>query len=130
MGIPDQDKQEFHFVPQRGSGDDSGPRIGTQENPNSKVHERSRQNDNTAALSDVSKVTLSTNDRSNWIADNGRNTRKARNVSNACTERYVYQIIYNRVFRIPICKVGCKPKYMTVNFANGKTQAIRYDCYK
>ena len=53
-------------------------------------------------------------------------SRTARNA--ACIERYVYRTIYNYVFRIPICKQGCKKMYRTVNFSNGQTRAIVYDC--
>ena len=56
--------------------------------------------------------------------------RNARDASNGCIERYIYRIIYNYFFRIPICKVGCKSKYKIVNFPNGNAYAIRYDCYK
>ena len=53
-----------------------------------------------------------------------------RTAQNACIERYEYHIVYNRVFRVPICKQGCKPRFRIVNFANGKAVALRYDCYK
>ena len=53
-----------------------------------------------------------------------RTTRNA-----ACIERYVYRTIYNKVFRIPICKKGCKPRYKTVNFRNGRSKIVLYDCY-
>jgi len=56
-------------------------------------------------------------------------SRTARNAGNACIERYVYRIIYNRVFRIPVCKQGCKSKFRTINFSNGRTLAIVVDCY-
>ena len=51
-------------------------------------------------------------------------SRTARNAGNACIERYVYRIIYNRVFKIPVCKQGCKSKFRTV-----KTLAIVSDCH-
>lgn len=54
-------------------------------------------------------------------------SRTARNA--ACIERIVYRVIYNHVFQIPICKQGCKTRYKTVNFSNGRTLAIAYDCY-
>ena len=56
-------------------------------------------------------------------------SRTARNAANACVKRYVYRIIYNWVFKIPVCKQGCKSKVRTVNFSNGKTLAITYGCY-
>ena len=37
----------------------------------------------------------------------------------ACIERFVYRIICNRGFRIPICKQGCKTRYRAVNFSKG-----------
>ncbi|KAL9988474.1 hypothetical protein ACROYT_G002923 [Oculina patagonica] len=57
------------------------------------------------------------------------NARKARNTNNVCIERYQYRVIYNYFFQIPVCKQGCKKKYKTVAFSNGKTLAIVYDCY-
>ena len=54
-------------------------------------------------------------------------SRTARNA--ACIERYVYRTINNFIFRIPICKQGCKSKYRHVHFSNGQTVAIAYDCY-
>ena len=55
-------------------------------------------------------------------------SRTTRNAGNACVQRYVYRSIYNWVFKIPVCKQGCKSKFMTVNFSNNKTLAIAYDC--
>ena len=51
---------------------------------------------------------------------------------NNCIKRVFYRLIYNHVFTIPVCKKhkGCREKYRTVNFSNGKTLGIRYDCYK
>jgi len=51
---------------------------------------------------------------------------------NNCIKKFVYQVIYNYVFAIPVCKKhkGCREKFKTVNFSNGKTLAISYDCYK
>ena len=51
---------------------------------------------------------------------------------NNCIKKFVYRVIYNYIFRIPVCKKhkGCQEKFKTVNFSNGKTLAIRYDCYK
>ena len=60
---------------------------------------------------------------------NVRNVRNARQASNVCIKKYIYRIIYNYLFRIPICKASCKPKVRNVTFKNGKTRAIRYDCY-
>ena len=57
-------------------------------------------------------------------------TASRRTVQNTCVERYEYHIIYNRVSRIAFCKTGCNPKFLIVTFTNGKTKAIRYDCYK
>ena len=57
-------------------------------------------------------------------------TASRRTIQKACVERYVYIVLYNYAFRIPICKKGCKPKYRFVTFSNGKTYAIRYDCCK
>ena len=57
-------------------------------------------------------------------------TASRRTVQNTCVERYEYHIIYNRVFRIAFCKTGCNPKFLIATFTNGKTKAIRYDCYK
>ena len=56
-------------------------------------------------------------------------SRTARNAANACIKRFVYRIIYNWVFKIPVCKQGCQSKFRTVNFSNGKTLAIVFDCY-
>ena len=56
-------------------------------------------------------------------------SRTARNAVNACIKRFVYRIIYNLVFKIPVCKQSCKTKFRTVNFSNGKNLAIAYDCY-
>lgn len=56
-------------------------------------------------------------------------SRIARNAANACIKRFVYRIIYNWVFKIPVCKQGCQSKFRTVNFSNGKTLAIVFDCY-
>jgi len=56
-------------------------------------------------------------------------SRTARNAGNACVKRYVYRIIYNWVFKIPVCKQGCKSKFRSANFSNNKTLAIAYDCY-
>jgi hypothetical protein len=56
-------------------------------------------------------------------------SRTARNAGNACIERYVYRIIYNYVFRTPVCKQGCKSKFRTVSFSNGQTLAVVYDCF-
>jgi len=56
-------------------------------------------------------------------------SRTARDAGNACIKRYVNRIIYNRVFRIPVCKQGCKSKFRTINFSNGRTLAIVVDCY-
>ena len=61
---------------------------------------------------------------------NARNARNPRSPGNACIEKYFYRIIYNIFFRIPVCKKHCKAKYKSVTFQNGKTYAIRYDCYK
>lgn len=51
---------------------------------------------------------------------------------NTCIKKYVYRLIYNYFFAIPICKKheGCKEKMETVNFSNGKTLAITFDCGK
>lgn len=60
----------------------------------------------------------------------GKVTKVSRTARNAaCIERYVYRIFYNYVFKIPICKQGCKKRYRTVNFPNGQTLGIAYDCY-
>ena len=56
-------------------------------------------------------------------------SRTARNAGNACVKQYVYRIIYNWVFKIPVCKQGCKSKFKSANFSNNKTLAIAYDCY-
>ena len=56
-------------------------------------------------------------------------SRATRNAANACIKRFVYRIIYNWVFKIPVCKQGCKSMFRTVNFSNGKTLAIVSDCY-
>ena len=56
-------------------------------------------------------------------------SRTTRNAGNACVQRYVHRSIYNWVFKIPVCKQGCKSKFRTVNFSNNKTLAIAYDCY-
>ena len=53
-------------------------------------------------------------------------SRTARNA--ACIERYVYRVILNYIFPIPICKQGCKLMYKTVNFGSGHTRTIPYDC--
>ena len=49
---------------------------------------------------------------------------------NPCVERYEYRIIYNFFFRIPICKQSCLPVLKIVNFGNGRTLGIVYDCIK
>lgn len=51
---------------------------------------------------------------------------------NNCIKKFVYRVIYNYFFAIPVCKKrkGCREKFMSVNFSNGETSAIRYDCYK
>jgi len=60
----------------------------------------------------------------------GKETQVSRTARNAaCIARYVYRTIYNYGFRIPVCKQGCKHQYKTVNFSNGKTLAIAYNCY-
>ena len=83
---------------------------------------------------DANSATLpprnASNDRNESDVRKASNARNARNASNACIERYIYRIIYNYFFRIPVCKAGCKPKYKSVNFSNGQTYAILYDCYK
>ena len=56
-------------------------------------------------------------------------SRTARNAGNACIKRYVYRSIYNRVFRIAVCKQGCKSKFRTINSSNGRTLTIVFDCY-
>ena len=58
-----------------------------------------------------------------------RSARKARNTSNACIQRNQYYTIHGYFFVIPVCKKGCKTKYRTFTFPNGKTLAIAYDCY-
>lgn len=52
--------------------------------------------------------------------------------SNNCIKKVFYREIYNHIFEIPVCKKhkGCREKFKTVNFSNGKNLAIRYDCYK
>ena len=57
-------------------------------------------------------------------------TRTARNAGKDCIERYIYHTIYNYVFKIPVCKRGCRHKFKTVNFSGGITMAIAYDCEK
>lgn len=131
-GNPEQGKPKYPVVPPQWSGDDNG-QFELLENPGSKVKERSRQTENAAVLGDDVKaetVVSTDNENNRKTTGNGHGTRKPRDAGNGCIERYVYHIIYNRVFRIPICKVGCKPKYMIVTFSNGQTKAIRYDCYK
>lgn len=59
-----------------------------------------------------------------------RDTRTARNAGNDCIERYTYRTIYNYLFKIPVCKTGCRHKFKTVNFSGGITMAIAYDCEK
>ena len=44
-------------------------------------------------------------------------SRAARNATNVCIKRFVYRIIYNWVFKIPVCKQGCNSKFRTVNFS-------------
>ena len=59
--------------------------------------------------------------------------RSAKGVKrNNCIKKFVNRVIYNYFFAIPVCKKhkGCREKFKTVNFANGKTLAIRYDCCK
>ena len=129
IGNPDQSKLKYPVVPW---SDDNG-QFELLENPGSKEQERSRQTKNAAVLGDDVKAesVVSTDNENNMkVTDNGHGTRKPCDASNGCIKRYEYYIIYNRVFRIPICKVGCKPKYRIVIFSNGKTKAIRYDCYK
>jgi len=60
----------------------------------------------------------------------GKETQVSRTARNAaCIARHVHRSIYNYVFQIPICKQGCKNKYHTVNFSNGQSLVIAYDCY-
>ena len=51
---------------------------------------------------------------------------------NNCVKKVFNPVIYNYVFEIPVCKKhkGCRERVRTVNFSNGKTLAITYDCYK
>ena len=51
---------------------------------------------------------------------------------NNCVKKVFNRVIYNYVFEIPVCKKhkGCREIVRTVNFSNGKTLAITYDCYK
>lgn len=82
------------------------------------------------------KETISVGSSSNQeeIADSKRTmTRFQRSLKrNNCIKKFVYRVIYNYFFAIPVCKQhkGCNGKFKTVNFSNGKTLAIRYDCYK
>ena len=63
-------------------------------------------------------------------AQNPSSVRKARNTSNACIERYEYRIFYNQVFKIAVCKSGCKQKVKFFQFPNGQSLTFVYDCYK
>lgn len=66
-------------------------------------------------------------------ADENFEIRFPRSVKdNKCIKKFVNRIIYNYYFAVPLCKIGkgCKEKMMTVNFSNGKTIAIAYDCFK
>ena len=132
IGNPDQGRPKYPDIPPQWSGDDNG-HFELLENPGSKVQEGSRQTENAAVLGDDVKaetVVSTDNENNRKTTDNGHGTRKPRDASNACIKRYEYHIIYNRVFRIAICKAGCKPKYMIVTFSNGQTKPIKYDCYK
>ena len=60
---------------------------------------------------------------------NVSNVQNARQANNVCIKKYINRTIYNRFFRIPVCKASCKPKIKVVFFKNGKTIAITYDCY-
>lgn len=126
IGNPDQGRPKYPDVPPQWSGDDNG-------HFELLVQEGSRQTENAAVLGDDVKaetVVSTDNENNRKTTDNGHGTRKPRDASNACIKRYEYHIIYNRVFRIAICKAGCKPKYMIVTFSNGQTKPIKYDCYK
>ena len=57
-------------------------------------------------------------------------TASRRTAANTCIERYVYRSIFNFLFKIPVCKTGCRGRYRSINFSNGQALAIRYDCYK
>ena len=92
------------------------PKTGVQVKENSKESERDANT--------LSSENNATSDR------NASNARNPRSTGNACIEKYTYRIIYNFFFQIPVCKKHCKAKYKTVTFQNGKTYAIRYDCYK
>ena len=57
-------------------------------------------------------------------------TASRRTAGNTCIKRYEYFTISSYILRIPVCKKGCKAKYRTVIFANGKAKIFVYDCYK
>ena len=61
---------------------------------------------------------------------NASNDRNPRSTGNACIIKYIFRVLYNVFFKIPVCKKHCKAKYKIVTFRNGQTKAIRYDCYK
>ena len=82
------------------------------------------------------KETVSVGSSSNQeeIADSKKTMTRFQKIvkRNNCIKKFVYRVIYNYFFAIPVCKrhKGCNGKFKTVNFSNGKTLAIQYDCYK
>ena len=121
------------FQLQRSDDNDKNGWLERLGHPKPDVQESGLPAENASALQDFANGTQSTK---NEITKNGSSdrdvssARNARDASNGCIERYIYRFIYNYYFRIPICKAGCKSKYRIVNFPNGNTYAIRYDCYK
>ncbi|KAJ7369905.1 hypothetical protein OS493_035684 [Desmophyllum pertusum] len=91
------------------------------ENPNPDLQDSGIQ-DKKSAVGE-SDVTVAQSSR------NLSNSRHARDASNPCIKRYVYRIIYNYFFIIPVCKQGCKEKLKIVTFSKGQTRAIVDDCY-
>ena len=63
-------------------------------------------------------------------AVDANSSRVARDTNNPCISSYKFRTIFNKFFKIPVCKNGCKPRKKTVNFAKGISKAITFDCTK
>ena len=57
------------------------------------------------------------------------NSRAIRDTGNPCIAKHVFRVILNRLFRIPVCKQGCKTRIKFVIFPGGISKAIPFDCY-
>ena len=125
---PNADMKEIPvFQLQDSEKDEKDERLEKLEFPRLDAQESGILVENSTSLEGASNASLS--DKNEGTDRNVSSVRNARHVSNVCIKKYIYRIIYNYLFRIPICKPSCKPKVKTVSFANGKTLAIQYDCY-